>query len=144
MVTHISKTPEETFQLGADLGRTLKHGDVVGLIGDLGFGKTQFVKGIAQSLGITARVHSPTFTLVNEYASSVNRLYHIDLYRLETVDQIFSAGLEQYVIDPDGITVVEWFDHWKPPLPAPGRGWVIHFNAPSEHTRELIYENIGA
>src|SRR5436190_20743721 len=78
MATHISQSPEQTEQLREQLGRTLRKGSVVGLIGDLGAGKTQLVKGIARGLGIKSRVHSPTFTLVNEYASGDTRCYHID------------------------------------------------------------------
>ncbi len=80
---------------------------VFALSGELGAGKTQLVKGIARGLGITARVHSPTFTLVNEYAGGRLRLFHLDLYRLETPEQILSAGLEEF-LQPDGVAVMEW------------------------------------
>jgi tRNA threonylcarbamoyladenosine biosynthesis protein TsaE len=80
---------------------------VIALNGELGAGKTQFVRGLARGLGITTRVHSPTFTLVNEYDGGRLRLFHLDLYRLETPEQIFSAGIEAY-LSPDGVTVIEW------------------------------------
>jgi len=144
MVTHISKTPDQTCKLGEILGRTLRKGDVVGLIGDLGFGKTQFVKGIALGLGIQGRIHSPTFTLVNEYGPEENKLFHLDLYRLENEDQILSAGLEQYVFNVEGVTVIEWFERWGSALPTPEHGWIIRFDAISEFERVLSYEAIGA
>jgi tRNA threonylcarbamoyladenosine biosynthesis protein TsaE len=80
---------------------------VIGLCGELGAGKTQLVKGLARGLRITTRVHSPTFSLVNVYLGGRLTLFHLDLYRLEGVDQIFAAGLEEY-LRPQGVTVIEW------------------------------------
>lgn len=107
MVTYISNSPEETEALGEAWGRDATSGWVIALSGDLGAGKTQLVKGLARGLGVTSRVHSPTFTLVNEYAGGRLRLFHLDLYRLETPEQIHNAGLEDF-LQPDGITVIEW------------------------------------
>jgi tRNA threonylcarbamoyl adenosine modification protein YjeE len=84
---------------------------VLGLCGDLGAGKTQLVKGLARGLGITARAHSPTFTLVNLYPGGRLPLAHVDLYRLTTREQIASAGLEEY-LTPAGVTVIEWAERW--------------------------------
>ncbi len=103
----ISHNPAETATLGEHWGRTVARGCVIALHGDLGAGKTQWVKGLARGLGITARVHSPTFTLVNVYPGGRLSLFHLDLYRLETPDQIHEAGLEEY-LTPDGVTVIEW------------------------------------
>ncbi|HWX21249.1 MAG TPA: tRNA (adenosine(37)-N6)-threonylcarbamoyltransferase complex ATPase subunit type 1 TsaE [Candidatus Binatia bacterium] len=111
MATHISHSPAETEALGEGWGPSAQPGLVIGLCGDLGAGKTQFVKGLARGLGITARVHSPTFTLVNVYAGGRLTLFHLDLYRLETPEQILAAGLEEY-LRPDGITVIEWAERW--------------------------------
>jgi tRNA threonylcarbamoyladenosine biosynthesis protein TsaE len=107
MVTFISHNPTETVSLGEAWGRRAQSGWVIALSGELGAGKTQLVKGVAGGLGITARVHSPTFTLVNEYGGGRLRLFHLDLYRLETREQILSAGLEEF-LSPDGVTVIEW------------------------------------
>ena len=84
----ISHSPAETESLGEKFGRAAQSGLVIALSGDLGAGKTQFVKGLARGLGISARVHSPTFTLVNEYGGGRLKLFHLDLYRLETPEQI--------------------------------------------------------
>src|SRR5882724_9951572 len=111
MVTCISHSPEETLALGKAWGRAAMNGWVIALSGDLGAGKTQLVKGLARGLGITARVHSPTYTLVNEYSGGRLPLFHLDLYRLETVDQIIAAGLEEY-LQPAGVSVIEWAERW--------------------------------
>src|SRR2546426_3759432 len=106
MVTFISKSPEETMTLGEQWGRAAPSGQVIGLTGALGAGKTQLVKGIARGLGVTNRVHSPTFTLINEYNGGRLSLFHLDLYRLESRQQIVAAGLEEYFCRPNGVAVV--------------------------------------
>jgi tRNA threonylcarbamoyladenosine biosynthesis protein TsaE len=107
MATFISHSPAETEALGEKFGRAAERGFVFALSGDLGVGKTQFVKGLARGLGISARVHSPTFTLVNEYGGGRLKLFHLDLYRLETPAQILSAGVGEF-LSPDGVSVIEW------------------------------------
>jgi len=107
----ISHSPAETESLGEAWGRAAQSGLVIALSGDLGAGKTQLVKGIARGLGISARVHSPTFTLINVYSGGRLPLFHIDLYRLETREQILSAGIEEY-LRPAGVTVIEWAERW--------------------------------
>ncbi len=151
MVTFISKSPEATRELGERWGREAKLGWVIGLTGDLGAGKTVLVKGIAAGLGITERVHSPTFTLVNEYSGGRWPLYHLDLYRLETARQIFDAGLEEYLINPNGVAVAEWFDRWfNSPSPAQTRDIqklacrCVQIEVLGETERRIQYEDIGA
>jgi tRNA threonylcarbamoyladenosine biosynthesis protein TsaE len=107
MATFISHSPAETEALGEKFGRAAQSGFVIALSGDLGAGKTQFVKGLARGLGISVRVHSPTFTLVNEYGGGRLKLFHLDLYRLETQAQILSAGIAEF-LSPDGVAVIEW------------------------------------
>jgi tRNA threonylcarbamoyladenosine biosynthesis protein TsaE len=111
MATTISHSPAETAALGEQWGRNAPRGLVIGLSGDLGAGKTQFVKGLARGLGIEARVHSPTFALVNIYTGGRLTLFHLDLYRLDTAAQIAAAGLEEY-LRPAGVTVIEWAERW--------------------------------
>jgi tRNA threonylcarbamoyladenosine biosynthesis protein TsaE len=144
MVTHISKSPEETFQLAFDFGAKAEPGLVIGLIGDLGAGKTHFVKGFAAGLGVTERIHSPTFTLVNEYRSGRVPCFHLDLYRLETAEQIIAAGIEQYFNPKDAITLVEWFDRACGNIPVDGHLTIIRFESTGENERKLTYEDSRA
>ena len=118
MATYISHSPAETEALGEAWGRAAQPGLVIGLCGDLGAGKTQLVKGLARGLGINNRVHSPTFTLVNVYTGGRLTLFHLDLYRLETLEQIHAAGLEEY-LQPAGLAVIEWAERWFGTLGSP-------------------------
>ena len=111
MATYISYSPAETAALGATWGCAALSGLVIGLCGDLGAGKTQLVKGLARGLGIVEQVLSPTFVLVNVYTGGRLTLCHLDLYRLETREQIVAAGLEDY-LKPAGVTVIEWAERW--------------------------------
>jgi tRNA threonylcarbamoyladenosine biosynthesis protein TsaE len=139
----LSHSPAETESLGERWGRAAKRGLVIGLSGDLGAGKTQLVKGIARGLGVTARVHSPTFTLVNEYGGGRLHLFHLDLYRLETRRQIVSAGLEEY-LQPDGLAVIEWAERMV------DGGWRmadwrrVKIEVVSESVRKIVYDDFGA
>src|SRR6476661_253408 len=110
MATHISTSPEQTVALGRAFGEAARPGMIVGLKGDLGAGKTQFVRGVASGLGATDRVHSPTFALINEYRSGRLPIFHIDLYRLETAEAILSAGLDDFFQQREGVTLIEWFE----------------------------------
>ncbi|HEY0552089.1 MAG TPA: tRNA (adenosine(37)-N6)-threonylcarbamoyltransferase complex ATPase subunit type 1 TsaE [Verrucomicrobiae bacterium] len=147
MATLISRSPEETLAFGEGWGRTAQRGWVIGLSGDLGAGKTQLVKGIARGLGAPVRVHSPTFALLNEYGGGRLPLFHIDLYRLNNREDVIGAGLEEYLINPDGITVVEWIERW---FPAPSKEKRINavtriarIETLSENERRIIYEDPG-
>ena len=112
MATFTSHNPIETESLGEKWGRAAQSGWVIGLSGDLGAGKTQLVKGLARGLNVPERIHSPTFALVNEYAGGRLPLLHLDLYRLETREQIVGAGLDQYFFQRRGVVVVEWIERW--------------------------------
>jgi tRNA threonylcarbamoyladenosine biosynthesis protein TsaE len=102
----------ETMAVGAALGRALSAGDVVLLSGELGAGKTVFVRGLAEGLGATTDdVSSPTFTLIQEYGTGRLTLYHVDLYRLEPAEAD-DLGLEE-LIEGGGIVAVEWADRWR-------------------------------
>jgi tRNA threonylcarbamoyladenosine biosynthesis protein TsaE len=111
-VTFVTVSDQETIRLGRRLGSVLSKGDVVGLAGELGSGKTWFAKGLALGLGVNADmvVTSPSFTLVNEYEGKC-RFYHMDLYRLESLSDVQSIGLEEYLND-DSIVAIEWADRW--------------------------------
>jgi len=129
--------------LGESWGRVARHGLVIALSGELGAGKTQFVKGIARGLGIVARVHSPTFTLVNEYAGGRLRLFHLDLYRLESREQILSAGLEDF-FQPDGVAVVEWAERIADCGLRIADLKKVGIEIVGETERKIIYDNFGA
>jgi tRNA threonylcarbamoyladenosine biosynthesis protein TsaE len=145
MAIRISHSPEDTFALGEQWGREAQQGWVLGLSGDLGAGKTQLVKGLAHGLGSAARVHSPTFTLLNEYTGGRLRLFHLDLYRLNSREEIMGAGLDDYLIQPDGVTVVEWVERWKPEAES-GQGLMrlVQIETLSELERRISYEDFGA
>ena len=115
--TFKTETPEETQALGEKLGRTLKQGDVIALIGDLGTGKTCLTQGIARGAGIAPNeiVSSPSYILINEYSGTVP-IYHIDLYRLENSEEIAELGLSEY-IEGDGICIIEWAERMSDALP---------------------------
>jgi tRNA threonylcarbamoyladenosine biosynthesis protein TsaE len=134
-VTH---SPSETELLGVRWGQEAQAGWVFGLKGELGAGKTQLVKGIARGLGIRSRVLSPTFALIHQYTDGRVPLYHLDLYRLEGDAQIRGAGLEEYLFQRTGVTVVEWVDRW----PELRRGTGSPENRTSRH-RSVTIEQIG-
>ena len=106
-MTCITNTVEETEELGRRLAGRLGPGDVVAFTGDLGAGKTAFVRGLARGLGIPGRVTSPTFTIVNEYEGGRLPLFHFDLYRLSSSDELFDIGWEDYLAR-GGVCAVEW------------------------------------
>ena len=112
-----SDSDRETIGLGERLGIFLLEGDVVGLVGDLGSGKTWFSKGVALGLGVSKDtvVTSPSFSLVNEYEGRCN-LYHMDAYRLESLSDFMSTGLDEYFYK-GGVVVMEWADRWPELLP---------------------------
>lgn len=112
---YLSHSPEETEQLGEQLGRTLRPGSVVAYRGGLGMGKTAFTRGLARGLGCTCRVTSPTFTIVNEY-SGVLPLFHFDMYRLDSSDELFDIGWEDY-LSRGGVCAVEWSERVEGALP---------------------------
>lgn len=111
-VTH---SPEQTRQLGARLAKALKPGAVVAFTGDLGAGKTAFVSGMAQGLGVRERVTSPTFTIVNEYEGPTP-LFHFDMYRLSGSEDLFDIGWEDY-LSRGGVCAVEWSEQVADALP---------------------------
>ena len=108
----ITNGPEETEALGARLARALEPGAVVAFTGDLGAGKTAFVRGLARGLGIRDRVTSPTFTVVNEYEGGRLPLFHFDLYRLGSADELFDIGWEDYLAR-GGVCAVEWSERME-------------------------------
>ena len=103
----ITKSAAETRALGEKLAGRLQPGDVLLLEGDLGAGKSELTRGIAKGLGVTETVTSPSFTILNVYESGRCPLYHFDWYRLESVEELYELGMDEY-LGGDGIAVVEW------------------------------------
>ena len=103
------KNEQETRKFGMKLGAGAKAGDVIALIGDLGTGKTTLTKYIAEGLGITEYITSPTFNIIKEYRSVRLPLFHFDVYRIADVDEMFEIGYEEYFFG-DGVCVIEWAD----------------------------------
>ena len=106
---YITANERETEALGAAFGAKIADGSVVAMYGDLGAGKTAFVRGMAKGMGIDARVNSPTFTIVNEYIGR-RELFHFDMYRLGSSDELFDIGWEDYLARK-GVCVVEWSEN---------------------------------
>ena len=113
----ISASPAETMAAGARAAAGAQVGDVFGLAGDLGAGKTQFVKGFVEAIGSDAEVTSPTFTLIHEYGGGRCPVYHFDFYRLDSPDAVVRLGFDEYV-DGDGICIIEWADRFPQLLPS--------------------------
>ena len=114
--TFISNSEKDTERIAAEFAETLKSGDVVALFGDLGAGKTAFVRGVADAIGAGAdKVSSPTFTLVNEYDGDI-KLYHFDVYRLENAQLSEFDWMDEYLFG-DGVCLIEWAEYILPILP---------------------------
>ena len=109
-MAYLTKSEAETEALGARLAEQLEPGGVVAFTGDLGAGKTAFTRGLARGLGITERVTSPTFTVVNEYEGGRLPLFHFDMYRLGSSEELFGIGWEDYLAR-GGVCAVEWSEN---------------------------------
>ena len=137
----ITNGPEETEALGARLARALEPGAVVAFTGDLGAGKTAFVRGLARGLGIRDRITSPTFTIVNEYEGGRLPLFHFDLYRLGCADELFDIGWEDYLAR-GGVCAVEWSERMEELL-EPGTIRVDLRRGEDEDRRVITVEGVS-
>ena len=135
----ITNSAKETMLIGEKLGKTLKPGDTVALSGNLGSGKTTFTKGIGKGLGVkdSKRINSPTFVLIKEYRGRIP-LYHLDLYRLDGLQEIENLAVEEYIYG-QGITVIEWAEKIKSLLPE--KHVLVKFKAISGDKREVVIED---
>ena len=133
---HYSKSPQETEALGQALVQKLAPGAVVAFSGDLGAGKTAFVRGMAAGLGSSARVTSPTFTIVNEYDGKLP-VFHFDMYRLGSADELFDIGWEDY-LKRGGICVVEWSENVADAFD--GSETIVTIDRLSENERKITVE----
>jgi tRNA threonylcarbamoyladenosine biosynthesis protein TsaE len=135
-ISAVSHSPEETADWGRKLGRLLRAGDVVALIGELGAGKTALAQGIARGLGVPEETYiaSPTFTLINEYRGRIP-LYHLDFYRLDDPSDCANLGLEEY-LGGAGVALIEWADKMAALLP--GDHLAIRLAYRDETTRQAL------
>jgi|SRR5581483_4009646 tRNA threonylcarbamoyladenosine biosynthesis protein TsaE len=136
-----SKSAAETRKLGKKLGRLVNGGDIIGLTGDLGSGKTCFVRGVAEGVevGKEAWIRSPTFTLINEYDGRLP-VYHIDLYRIAGAHELEELNLREYLY-ADGVSLIEWFEKMPP---GEVDEWLnIHFEHGGENERAMTFEPHG-
>lgn len=116
MKEFVSHSYEETLMLASEFSKTLKKGTVIGFIGGLGMGKTAFTTGFVKGLGINADVSSPTFAICNDYIGDDNRVYHFDMYRVESWDDLYSTGFFDY-LETDAYIVAEWSENIFGALP---------------------------
>lgn len=116
MQEFVTHSYEETLQMAADFAKTVKKGTVIGFIGGLGMGKTAFTSGFVKGLGINADVSSPTFAICNEYIGNDCRVYHFDMYRIESWDDLYSTGFFDY-IDSGAYILAEWSENVFGALP---------------------------
>lgn len=137
-----SRSIRQTQSLGAELGKLLVGGEIIGLTGELGTGKTCFVRGLAQGLDVAkeAWIRSPTFTLINEYDGRTP-VYHIDLYRVGSRDEVASLNLREYLYS-DGVSLIEWFEHM--PAGEVDEYLEVKFAYANGATRELAFTPRGA
>jgi tRNA threonylcarbamoyladenosine biosynthesis protein TsaE len=134
VATFISNSPDETESFGRQFAGSVKPGDVLALSGDLGAGKTQFVKGLAAALGAPTTVTSPTFTLIHEYSGGRLPIYHFDFFRIEDRPSAERLGLDDYFFG-DGVSVIEWAGRFPDLIPENAR-W-ISFETKSEEQRAI-------
>ncbi|HEY6206737.1 MAG TPA: tRNA (adenosine(37)-N6)-threonylcarbamoyltransferase complex ATPase subunit type 1 TsaE [Chthoniobacterales bacterium] len=134
MATFISNSPAETEAIAGEIAQQLRAGSVLALAGELGSGKTQFVKGVVASLGSAATVTSPTFTLIHEYPGGRVPVYHFDFFRLKDRQSADRLGLEEYFFG-NGVCLVEWADRFPESIP-PSARW-IWFETKSENQRAI-------
>jgi tRNA threonylcarbamoyladenosine biosynthesis protein TsaE len=137
VATFISNSPAETEAIGRQVAENIGVGSVLALKGDLGSGKTLFVKGVVDGLGSSADVTSPTFTILHEYRGGRLPVYHFDLFRVENPQALARLGLDDYFFG-DGISVIEWADRFPEFVPEQAR-WIF-FEIKSETQRAITFQ----
>ena len=131
-----SASVAETEAAGVRVAQEVRRGEVLALAGDLGTGKTQFVRGFARGLGSPALVTSPTFTLLHEYLGGRLSIYHFDFYRLENLTALKAIGFDEYIFG-NGVSIIEWADRFPSAIPANARWIRFHMISPRERTIAL-------
>ena len=138
-VVCLSSSPEQTRAIASALASRLQGGDIVVLAGDLGAGKTTFVQGAAEALGVRAHVTSPSFVLVREYAGRA-RIVHVDVYRMTSLQEVIDLGYEE-LFAPDAITFIEWGDAVDAVLP--DERVEVDIRVTSEDERRIVLRGVG-
>ncbi len=139
LMKYITRSVKETKELAKELVKSLKAGQVIGLSGDLGAGKTAFTQGLAKALGVKSIVNSPTFVLMKVYEAQhkvIKTLVHIDAYRLDEGSNLEALGIEEYMADPQTLVVVEWVEKIKKIMPKGVKYY--NFKVLSEDQREIV------
>lgn len=151
MLSVISKKPQETLYIGERMAKFLSPGNFISLTGDLGAGKTLFVQGIAKGLGIEDNVTSPTFTIIHEYTDGRLPLYHMDVYRINGIQEMENLGYEEYFYG-QGVSIVEWGNLVSDIIPEEhlwldfkviGEGREITFHPQGKYYERLVEELTG-
>ena len=137
MTRYISRSEAETVGFGREFAKRLRPGSFVALYGDLGAGKTQFVKGICDEFEVSEVVNSPTFTIVNEYHGTLP-VFHIDLYRMKNLEEILGIGFDEYS-EAGGVCLVEWAEKLDGIIPE--RRFDVKMTVVDDTTREIIVES---
>ena len=140
-INHLSSSSKKTQEIARKFAKSLKEEDVVALTGELGSGKTTFVQGLADGLGVTDFVNSPTFKLVNEFSGRLT-LYHFDFYRLDSSMDLVKIGFEEY-INSKGITVIEWADKFPELIPDKHFAISFQFDRSDENNRRIEIATSG-
>ena len=137
-----SNSVDETIEIAEKFAEQLKIGDTILYTGEMGAGKTHFTKGIARYFGIEKGVSSPTFALVNEYIGSEVNVFHFDLFRITTYDDLYAIGFFDY-FDRDGILAVEWSENISNLSDYLENVWLINISKTGENTREITIKRKG-
>ena len=141
MYKFISKCEQDTINFAENFAKELNKKDIIVLSGDLGSGKTKFVQGILKHFGLENEISSPTFTIVNEYNTSICPIYHFDVYRLADIDEFYAMGGEEYF--ENGICLIEWGEIIKDALPSNYIKITFSKNDDNDDYRELNIERIS-
>ncbi len=134
--TIISNNLKQTQRFASDFAKALKKGDILCLYGNLGSGKTSFVQGLAKGLGITQRIISPTFIIARRYEIGDLNLYHIDLYRIQTIYDLQGIGIDEILKDDENITAIEWAEKLFDLMPS--KRIDLQFEYINETTRKIV------
>jgi len=137
VATFISNSPAETEAIGRRLAEDIEVRSILALTGELGSGKTMFVKGVVTGFGSRADVTSPTFTILHEYRGGRVPVYHFDFFRLENRESVARLGLDDYFFG-DGVSVIEWADRFPELIPQQAR-WIL-FEIKSENQRAITFQ----